>query len=176
MKGQQQEPDAPVFGDKGAAVKNSTEVVNNAGFLQAIPALSSCTHDVLTEFIRDGATTVRCDAGETLATLTARDQNLYVLISGTAILRATDDVTITLEPGDYFGGNPNRRFQLFVSVGAVTDMEFMVISPRDVAQLVLASSRNRHPSKIEWRTELPTTTRRATRQSHRRSVLVSQGV
>jgi len=110
MKGQQQEPDAPVFGDKGAAVKNSTEVVNNAGFLQAIPALSSCTHDVLTEFIRDGATTVRCDAGETLATLTARDQNLYVLISGTAILRATDDVTITLEPGDYFGGNPNRRF------------------------------------------------------------------
>ena len=120
MKGREPKPNAPVFGDKGATVKNSTEVVNHAGYLQAIPALSSCTEDVLTEFVRHGAATVGCDAGDTLATLTARDQNLYVLVSGTAILRATDDVTITLEPGDYFGGNPNRRFQLFVSVAAVT--------------------------------------------------------
>jgi hypothetical protein len=50
----------------------------------------------------------------------------------------------------------------------------LVISPQEVAWLQQASSRDRHPSGIEWRVELPSTTRRKSRRNHRRNILVTQ--
>jgi len=121
----------------------STEVVNTP-IPTSHSALSSCTHDVLTEFIRDGATTVRCDAGETLATLTARDQNLYVLISGTAILRAP--MTYITWSQAILRWKPEPSVPTLRSV-VPSRYEFMVISPG------ITSSYWLHPDrhlKIEW--------------------------
>jgi hypothetical protein len=85
-------------------------------------------------------------------------------------------VLIALEPGDYFGPISARRYLVVSSVLAVSDIELIVISPDEVTQLEQASARDRHPSEIPWRIELPTTTKRESRRNHRRSVLASQGV
>jgi hypothetical protein len=114
---------------------------------------------------------VHCPAGDVLRSLTQHDQNLYVLAAGSALLDAGDEVAISLEPGDYFGKGSGRRHQLNATVIAVSDIEVLVINPREISWLGQASSRERHPSEIDWRTPLPTTMQRAARRSHRRAVL-----
>jgi CRP-like cAMP-binding protein len=146
-----------------------------ADFLEVIPAFSTCTRMILEEFVTHDMLKVHCAADKMLCLQTPRDQNFYVLVAGSALLDAGDDVITSLEPGDYFGTHPAHQHHLVASVVAMSDIEVLVITPRDVTQLAQASSRYRHPSKIEWRIQLNTTTRRASRRSHRRTVLASQG-
>jgi hypothetical protein len=141
--------------------------------LKDIPVFSSCSPSVIREFAAYGVDTVHCGAGQTL-TPQARDHNVYVLAAGQAILHAETDVVVDLEPGDYFGTDPARHRGFNIYVVALSDLEVLVISPQEVAWLQQASSRDRRPSGIEWRVELPTTTRRKSRRSHRRNILVTQ--
>jgi CRP-like cAMP-binding protein len=96
---------------------------------------------------------VHADAGKTLCFQTQCDQNLYVLVSGSASLDAGDGVSVTLQPGDYFGRKPGHFHGLIASVTADEDVDVLVIRPQDVLQLERASCRSRHPSKIDWRSE-----------------------
>jgi len=155
-------------------VNTLAECKDYVDYLEAVPAFSMCTRTVLQEFVSYGVVKVRCSAGKTLSPSVDDDQNLYVLVSGSALLDA-GDVIVSLAPGDHFGKIPGRMHKLVASVVATTDIEVLVVNPLEIARLERASSHERHPSKIEWRSELPTTTRRATRKSYRRAVLVGQG-
>lgn len=138
-----------------------------ADFLANIPAFSDCVTEVLEEFVTHAAFKVHSAAGRILCSQTQCDQNLYVLISGSAFLDAGDGVRINLEPGDYFGRNPGRYHELVATVMANEDVEVLVIRPQEVLQLEQASSRHRHPSKIEWRGEFATPVTRIARRRHR---------
>jgi hypothetical protein len=175
MKRDPHHQNAGAFAEKGETVQTSADRQDYVDFLRDIPTFSSCTRNVLKEFVTLDMIKVGCAAGEVLSEIHL-DQNLYVLVAGSAILDAGDDVLIALEPGDYFGPISARRYLLVSSVLAVSDIELIVISPDEVTQLEQASARDRHPSEIPWRIELPTTTKRESRRNHRRSVLASQGV
>jgi CRP-like cAMP-binding protein len=164
------------LGKKGDTVQSWADCKDCVEFLETIPAFSSCTRSVLEEFVTHGLVKVHCAAGKKLSPLTDQEQNLYVLARGSALLLAGDDVVVELEPGDYFGKSPDRRHHIVASVIAVSDVEIFVINPQEVARLELASSRERHPSRIDWQFPLPTESRRSTRRNHRRGELVSPGV
>jgi CRP-like cAMP-binding protein len=152
----------------------STECKDYTDLLQTIPALSSCTRSVLEDFSAHGVVTAHCDAGSSLSLKTIQDRNLYVLIAGSALLNADDNVSVSLEPGDYFGRNPASQHQLSASVVAVSDVELLVISQEEIIRLGHASSRDRHPSKIEWRIGTPAVLRQPSRRLHRRTARAGQ--
>ena len=127
-----------------------------AEMLGDLPAFSSCAGEVLEEFAAHGATKLDFATGETVWRQTNADQNLYVVVSGSAVLDAGDDIYVALEPGDYFGGTRGVRCWSSASVVARRELEVLVIDPQELAQLKRASSRSRHPSNIEWRSELST--------------------
>ena len=124
-----------------------------AGLLGDIPAFSDCATEVLEEFVTNAAVRVRAAAGKSLCSMAQSDQNLYVLVSGTASLDAGDGVRVALEEGDYFGWNPGRYHGPSASVVADEDVEVLVIRPQDVLRLEMIASRHRHPSNIDWRVE-----------------------
>jgi CRP-like cAMP-binding protein len=142
-----------------------------AEMLGDLPAFSSCASEVLEEFVAHGATRADFASGQALWSQTDADQNLYVVVSGSAVLDAGEDIYVALEPGDYFGGPFGIRCWSNASVVAQDDVEVLVIRPQEVAQLKRASSRSRHPSNIEWRSELPTPTPRFLRRRQRHSAL-----
>jgi CRP-like cAMP-binding protein len=148
-----------------ADCKSYTEMLGD------VPALSSCSSEVLEEFAAHSAAKLEIAAGETLWNEARRDESLYVVVSGTAVLDAGDDISIVLEPGDYFGGPSGTRFGLSGSVVAVDDVEVLVVDPEELLALMRASSRSRHPSNIEWRSELATPPTRFVRSRQRRTVL-----
>jgi CRP-like cAMP-binding protein len=155
-------------------VPTLTDRDNYTDLLETIPAFSACTRKVLEEFSSHGVHKVRCSAGTTFRARTDHDPDLYVLAEGSAFLDAGEDVVIALEAGDYFGTDPGRRHALSATVVAVSDIEVLVIHPDELSQLDQASARDRHPSEIEWRLDLSTTTRRAARRTHRRAVLANR--
>lgn len=144
----------------------TAECVNYVGYLEGIPSFSLCTTEVLEKFLAFDAMRAHCDAGEVLCGL-EQDHNLYVLTSGTAELHVSPDITITLVPGDYFGQEPERHHHMAGTVVARTAVEVLVIGPQDVAQLELASSASRHPSRAEWPLERSTPTARRRRTLRR---------
>jgi CRP-like cAMP-binding protein len=149
-----------------------------AEFLLAVPALSSCARDVLDDFLTRGVVNVHCPAGKKLSPLTAEERNLYVLASGTAVLNAGDDVTVVLEPGDFFGRSHPRWHQIVASVVAVTDVQILVLNPQEIAQLREVSTSDRRPSRLPWQSVPSATTAATRRPSCRRQgrpVLTSQG-
>jgi CRP-like cAMP-binding protein len=145
-----------------------------ADILEAIPAFSTCTRSVIEEFVAVGANKAHFAAGKTLRPRSLHDQNLCVVVSGSLLLNAGDDVVISLEPGDYFGKNAGRRLRLASSVVAVSDVELLVITPRQITALEEASSRSRHPSQIDWYVEPPATPWRAPRRGRSRAALAYQ--
>jgi CRP-like cAMP-binding protein len=158
-------------------VHTSSDHQDYVSFLEVIPAFASCTRNVLKDFVTHDVIKVRCKSGETFSSQTSPDNTtLYVLVAGTATLSTDDDLAITLEPGDYFGPTSGRHHMPASSVVAVSDIELLAINPHEATRLQQASSRDRHPSKIAWRMELPTTARRISRRNHRRSVLAHQGM
>jgi hypothetical protein len=56
-------------------------------------------------------------------------------------------------------------------VVAVDDTEVLVVHPEELLVLMRASSRSRHPSNIEWHSELPATSTRFVRKRQRHTVL-----
>jgi len=130
-------------------VQNQGEAKDVAGLLEAIPVLSSCTRNVLDEFVSHAAVTECCAAGTTLSA-------------------EADEVL-------YFGGTQGRRFKSSPSLIAVTDVEVLAVHPDEVTWLKQASARDRHPSQVDWRSQLATTSRKKTRRNHRRAILSSQG-
>lgn len=139
--------------------------------LGSVPAFSSCTTEVLEEFVSHSAATVELAAGETLWDDARGDQSLYVVVAGSAVLDAGDNISISLESGDYFGGPSGTRFGISGSVVAVDDMEVLVVQPEELLALTRASSRSRHPSNIEWRSEIPAPSTRSARKRRRHTVL-----
>ena len=142
-----------------------------AEFLEDLPAFSSCASEVLEEFVVQGAPRADFAAGQGIWRQSSTDQNLYVVVSGSAVLDAGDDIYVVLEPGDYFGGASGIRYWSNASVVARDDVEVLVIHPQELAQLKRASSRSRHPSNIEWRSELPAPAPRFPRRRQRQSAL-----
>ncbi|HWF17096.1 MAG TPA: cyclic nucleotide-binding domain-containing protein [Acidimicrobiales bacterium] len=146
----------------------TAERVDIIALLEGLPPFSTCTTEVLTSFVAHDAMRAHCGPGETLCGL-QQDHNLYVLISGDALLRVGPDVTISLEPGDYFGQQAHRQHRIAGTVVALTDVEVLVVGPQDLARLELASSASRHPSRLELPVELTvlgTRHRRAFRRSN----------
>jgi CRP-like cAMP-binding protein len=148
----------------------TADSVNYVGFLEGVPSFSLCTTEVLEKFLAYDAMRAHCEPGEVLCGL-QQDHNLYVLTSGTAELHVTPDITITLTPGDYFGQEPERHHRMAGTVVAKTAVEVLVIGPQEIAQLELASSASRHPSRAEWPLERSTLTQRR-RRTLRRALLV----
>ncbi len=175
MTRSQEQSTAMAFVEEGATVHNLTNRKSYADFLEVIPALSNCARSVLEDFVTHGVVKVYCSAGHTFSGDLRQDNNLYVLVAGSAALKADHEVTVDLEPGDYFGRTTARGHQLDCSVVAVDDIEVLVIDPLAVSRLSLESSRARHPSRMEWPKELATTARRNSRRTHRRLVLVAKG-
>ena len=167
MTSGQQRSKTSALSEKEATVNSVANDKHYAEFLGNIPAFSNCAMEVLEEFVDYGAFKVHHAAGKTLCSQTQCDQNLYVLVSGSATLDAGDGVHVSLQPGDYFGRNPLRYHELIASVTADVDVEVLVIRPQEVLQLEKASSRHRHPSKIEWRTEFSTPPSQLPRRRHR---------
>jgi len=163
------------FVEEGATVHNLTNRKSYADFLEVIPDLSNCARSVLEDFVTHGVVKVHCAAGHTLSQEMRQDNNLYVLVAGTATLEASDDISVALSVGDYFGRTTERHHQLDCSVVALSDIEVLVIDPLAISRLSLESSRARHPSRIEWPKEMASTQRRNSRRSHRRLVLVGRG-
>jgi CRP-like cAMP-binding protein len=89
-----------------------------------------------------------CGPGEVLCGLEP-DHNLYVILSGEAVLHVGPDVSITLTAGDYIGQQLHRQNRLSGSVIASTDVEVLVVGPQDLLRLELQSSESRHPSRLE---------------------------
>jgi len=79
---------------------------------------------------------MRCGAGDVLCGL-AEDHNLYVLVSGSAELRVGPDLSIDLEPGDYFGLHAQRYRAMAGTVVAVTEVEVLVIGTQDLGRLAV---------------------------------------
>ncbi|HEY1652085.1 MAG TPA: cyclic nucleotide-binding domain-containing protein [Acidimicrobiales bacterium] len=126
----------------------TAERVDLIELLGSLPPFSTCTTEVLASFVAHDAMRALCGPGEVLCGL-SQDHNLYVLISGEAVLRVGPDVSITLEPGDYFGQQAHRYHRIAGTVIAVTDVEVLVVGPQDLARLELESSASRHPSRFE---------------------------
>ncbi|MGO8863245.1 MAG: cyclic nucleotide-binding domain-containing protein [Acidimicrobiales bacterium] len=149
---------------KEVTVRSLADGKDYVGMLEDIPLFSSCTRNVLEAFVALGVTTVECPAGETLSPDELHDQNLCVLIAGSVLLSAGDGVVVSLEPGDYFGRTPVRYSWLTASAVATSDAEVLVISPQELTMLMEASCRDRHPSQVEWRLELPAPARHTARK------------
>jgi CRP-like cAMP-binding protein len=126
----------------------TAERVDIIGLLEGLPPFSMCTTEALTSFVAHDAMRAHCGPGEVLSGL-QQDHNLYVLLSGDAVLRVSPDVSISLEAGDYFGQQAHRHHRMSGTVVAVTDVEVLVVGPQDLARLELASSASRHPSRFE---------------------------
>jgi CRP-like cAMP-binding protein len=164
---------AQAAGKKEGTMHTLADREHYADFLQDIPAFASCTRNVLNEFVTHGVVKVRCGAGMTLSPHTDEDLNLYILAEGSALLSVGGDAFVTLEPGDYFGRTPSRRHHLTASVVALSEIAVLVINPADIASLERASCRDRHPSKIDWRSEVPKGARRTAQSDARQTVLAS---
>jgi CRP-like cAMP-binding protein len=164
---------AAPFGMKEVTVLSLADNKNHVGMLESIPAFSSCTRNVLEAFVALGVTKVECAAGETLSPDEFHDQNLCVLTSGSVLLDVGDGVVVSLEPGDYFGRIPERHSWLATSAVATSDAEILLISHRELTVLMEASCRDRHPSQIEWRLELPAPVHHASRRKTRSAALAS---
>jgi Cyclic nucleotide-binding domain len=167
MTSGQQRSNSSALSEKEATVNSVADCQHYADFLADIPAFANCAKEVLDEFMTEHACKVHATAGRTLCAHTQCDQNLYVLLSGSASLDAGDGVHVALEPGDYFGHHPGRHHELFATVTADDDVEVLVIRPQEVVQLENASSRHRHPSQIEWRSELANPVTRPARRRRR---------
>jgi hypothetical protein len=134
-------------------MRSIADTVSYSDILGTIPALSSCTKEVLDEFAADDRL-VRSPAGAELRSPTHAENSLYVVVAGSASLRTEDDLYIILEPGDYFGGIEARRYEhVIASAMALDDVEYLVIGPAQVLQLRHASTRRNHPSNIDWTPE-----------------------
>jgi hypothetical protein len=104
--------------------------------LEVLPPFSTCAREDLKGFVAHDVMRMRCGAGEVLCSL-ADDRNLYVLVSGSAELRVSPDLSIQLEPGDYVGRPAQRSHRLGGAVVAVTDVEVLVIGPQDLGRLTV---------------------------------------
>lgn len=125
----------------------TAERVDIIGLIEDLPPFSICTAEVLASYLAHDAMRAHCGPGEVLSGL-EQDHNLYVLISGEAVLHVGPDVSITLEPGDYFGRQLHRQHRLTGTVIASTDVEVLVVGPQDLLRLELESSASRHPSRF----------------------------
>ena len=126
------------------------DTISFADILGDIPHFSGCSRDVLSEFVSGGAFILHAGPGTELRPQNDASRNLYVLVTGSAVLDTDDDVHVTLEPGDYFGGQSGHLHTVNASVVAVEDVEVLVIGPEDLRRLQHASSRRHHPSNAEW--------------------------
>ena len=131
----------------------TAERVDIIGLIEDLPPFSICTTEVLESYLAHDAMRAHCSPGEVLCGL-EQDHNLYVLISGEAVLHVGPDVSIALEPGDYFGQQLHRQHRLSGTVIAATDVEVLVVGPQDLLRLELASSASRHPSRLAATPEL----------------------
>jgi CRP-like cAMP-binding protein len=104
--------------------------------LEELPPFSSCARQDLEDFVAHDVLRMRCGAAEVLCGL-AEDDNLYVLVSGLAELRVGPDLSIELEPGDYFGRQTQRNHRMAGTVVAVTDVEVLMIGPQDLGRLAV---------------------------------------
>ena len=104
--------------------------------LEGLPPFSTCTRENLEVFVAHDVMRMRCGAGEVLCGL-AEDHNLYVLVSGLAELRVGPDLSIDLEPGDYFGLHAQRYRAMAGTVVAVTEVEVLVIGTQDLGRLAV---------------------------------------
>jgi CRP-like cAMP-binding protein len=129
------------------------ERVDIIGLIEDLPPFRSCTTEVLESYLAHDAMRAHCGPGEVLCGL-EQDHNLYVIVSGEAVLHVGPDVSITLKPGDYIGQQLHRQNRLSGSVIASTDVEVLVVGPQDLLRLELESGASRHPSRFVLPTEL----------------------
>jgi len=171
MTSGQQRSKRSTLSKKETIVHAVADCKSYAELLRAVPAFSSCTTEVIEEFASHSAAKLEYAAGETLRADVRGDQSFYVVASGSAVLDAGDNISISLESGDYFGGPAGARFGIRGSVVAVDNVEVLVVHPEELSALIRASSRSRHPSNIEWRSELPAPSTRFVRKRQRHTVL-----
>jgi hypothetical protein len=164
-------PGSVAPGKKGATVHTLADCKDYVDFLEVVPALSSCTRAVLEDFVTYDVVRMPWPGGTTIHPESEHDQNLYVLVAGSALLKSADGIEVHLEAGDYFGGSLRH---LPVTVDAESDVEVLVIDAGEIARLTYASCRARHPSQIDRYTQ-PSTARRSARRTHRRAELASLG-
>ena len=81
------------------------ERVDIIGLIEDLPPFQICTTEVLESYLAHDAMRAHCSPGEVLSGL-EKDHNLYVIVSGEAVLHVGSDVTIRLTAGDYFGQQP----------------------------------------------------------------------
>ena len=142
-----------------------------AEILRDIPAFSRYAPDVLDHFVTESVFTMHTAGGQEICSRTDASHNLYVVVAGSAVLDAGDDVRVELEPGDYFGGDAGHHHALTASVVATEDTEVLVISPEEMARLQHAASRRHHPSNVDWVPEAATPSLRLVRPRRRQAVL-----
>jgi CRP-like cAMP-binding protein len=129
-------------------------------FLEGIPAFSSCSRSELEEFAHHSVVTLRSAAGEVLSSALDQGYNLYVLVSGTALLHADDGVAVRMEPGDYFGKCPARCHHMTPSVVATSDVELLVINTHEAARFGQASAAQHAQVKSSRHITFPSLSRR----------------
>jgi CRP-like cAMP-binding protein len=171
MTSGQQRSNGSTLNKKETTVHVVADCKSYAEILGDLPAFSACASEVLQEFVAQSVTREEFAAGQAVWSQSSADLNLYVVVSGSAVLDAGDGIYVDLEAGDYFGGTSGIRCWSNASVVARDDVQVLIIDPQELAQIKRASSRSRHPSNIEWRSELPAPTPRFLRRRQRHSAL-----
>jgi len=123
------------------------ERVDIISLIEDLPPFRTCTAEVLESYLAHDAMRAHCGPGEVLCGL-EQDHNLYVIISGKAVLHVGPDVTIILTPGDYIGQQLHRQGRLAGNVIASTEVEVLVVGPQDLLRMELESGASRHPSRF----------------------------
>lgn len=136
-----------------------------ADLLELIPAFATADRMALEDFVTHSAVKIRCSAGKTLSAASDRDYNLYVIVAGTAELRAEGGVRVALDAGDFFGGF-QRHGSKVIDVAAFTDVEVLVIDPLHITHLT-AEHRRRGSKQLMAELVAP--------RGHRRLALVGAG-
>lgn len=107
---------------------------------QAVPLFSAVSKRHVRSIVQ-AATEVDVRAGKVLVQEGAWGREMYVIVSGTAVVTQKGRKVAELVPGDFFGElaflHPAPRS---ATVTAYSDMRLMVLSPRELAVIV-----NREP-------------------------------
>ncbi|HVB91263.1 MAG TPA: hypothetical protein VND70_04100 [Acidimicrobiales bacterium] len=161
------------MGEEEDTVHTLADRSTYADFLLDIPGFTNCSRVALEEFVTRDVVRVRCAAGKKLSPLTDRDQNLYVLVTGSALLRARDGVAVKLEPGDYFGRSPGRHDHVGITAVALSDIELLVIRPQEVARIGQPMASDRHALRPERQSARPMGAQRTSSHRGHRSVALA---
>lgn len=118
------------IGREEKTMRMLTQIKSDADLLSEIPTFSSCSKMVLEAYVAEGVERIDLAERQTLNLASRPIGDTFVVRAGLALLKAGDGVTVTLEPGDFFGSETLYGHTLGSKVIAVSDEELWLSALR----------------------------------------------